>query len=84
MELDWDTLDTRGKCMALQESLIQASLLTTTKPAPKKSKYYGSKSTNKLRSRGLQLEAVVNRLEQEKHQAVLSVKDEHLLKFNLT
>ena len=55
--IDWDGLDTNGKCMILQDVMIQASLLTSNSPKTTKSKFYGNKTINRLRSKCLEFEA---------------------------
>ena len=62
--IDRDGLDTNGKCMILQDVMIQASLLTSNFPKTTKSKFYGNKTINKLRSKCPEFEALVNHLEQ--------------------
>ena len=46
--IDWDDLDTNEKCMAVQEALVQASLLNVKPPRATKAKFYGSKTINRL------------------------------------
>ena len=77
--IDWDGLDTNGKCMTLQDSLIQASFLTAKSPKTTKAKFYEKKSINRLRSKCLEYEALVNHLEQEQCNNSISDANECLL-----
>ena len=77
--IDWDGLDTNGKCMTLQDALIQASLLTAKSPKTTKAKFYGNKTINRLRSKCLECEALVNQLEQEQRNNSIIDANERLL-----
>ena len=46
--LDWNGLDTNGKCMALQDALILAYLLIAKSSKTIKAKFYGNKTINRL------------------------------------
>ena len=77
--IDWDGLDTNGKCMILQDAIIQASLLTSKSPETTKSKFYGNKTINRLRSNCLECEALVNHLEQGQHRNSINLANKQLL-----
>ena len=77
--IDWDGLDTNGKCMILQDAIIQASLLTSKSPKTTKSKFYGNKTINRRRSKCLECEALVNHLEQEQRSNSISEANDQLL-----
>ena len=77
--IDWDDVDTNGKCMTLQDSLIQASFLTAKSPKTTKAKFYGNKTINRLRSKCLECEALVNHLEQEQRNNSISDANDSLL-----
>ena len=77
--IDWDDLDTNGKCMTLQDVLIQAFLLTAKPLKTTKAKFYGNKTINRLGSKCLECEALVNHLEQEQRNNSINDANIHLL-----